>query len=94
MKHGAFNMILKANDKVCSGSGHHPHDPSLHVKSHEWRPLTFFDIKGIVHFKFILWGQTVNQAYYVEIMKWLHEAVCRKRPELGSTIEFSTITVL
>jgi hypothetical protein len=32
--------------------------------------------------EFILQGQTVNQIYYVEIVKWLHEAVHRKRPEL------------
>jgi hypothetical protein len=41
--------------------------------------ITFFDIKGIVHFVFISQGQTVNQAYYVETMKWLCEAVCRKK---------------
>jgi hypothetical protein len=46
--------------------------------------ITCFDIKGIVHFEFIPQGQTVNQAYYlyVEILKWLHEAVHRKEPEL------------
>jgi hypothetical protein len=44
--------------------------------------ITFFDTKGIVHSEFILQGQTVNQAYFVEIMKWLHEALCRKRPEI------------
>jgi hypothetical protein len=44
--------------------------------------ITFFDIKGTVHFKFISQGQTVNLAYYMEILKQLHEAVCRKRPEL------------
>jgi hypothetical protein len=31
--------------------------------------ITFFNIKGTVHFEFIPQGQAVNQAYYVEIMK-------------------------
>jgi hypothetical protein len=31
-------------------------------------------IKGIVHFQFISQGQTVNPAYYVEILKRLREA--------------------
>jgi histone-lysine N-methyltransferase SETMAR len=44
--------------------------------------LTFLDIKGIVHFQFITQVQTFNHAYYVEILKQLHEAVHRKRPEL------------
>jgi hypothetical protein len=38
--------------------------------------MTFFDNSGIVHFGFIAKGQTVNQAYYVEILNWLHEAAC------------------
>jgi hypothetical protein len=45
--------------------------------------ITFFDINGTVHCEFITQGQTVNQAYYVEILKQLHEAVHRKRPELS-----------
>jgi hypothetical protein len=44
--------------------------------------ITFFDIKGIVHFEFIPQGQRVNQAYYKEIMNRVREALLRKGPEL------------
>jgi len=44
--------------------------------------ITFFDIKCNVHFEFIPQRQTVNEAYYVEILKLLREAVRRKMPEL------------
>jgi len=43
--------------------------------------ITFFSIKVIVHSEFIIQGQTVKQAYYVEIFKWLRE-IRRKRPGL------------
>jgi hypothetical protein len=36
-----------------------------------------FDIKGTVHFKFPLQSQTVNQAYYVEILKRLRKTMPR-----------------
>jgi hypothetical protein len=44
--------------------------------------ITFFDMKGAVHFQFISQDQTVVQTYYVEILKRLREAVHRKIPEL------------
>jgi histone-lysine N-methyltransferase SETMAR len=56
--------------------------------------IAFFDINGIFHFEFILQGQTINRAYYVEILKRLHEAVHRKRTEFCSAIGFFTKPML
>jgi histone-lysine N-methyltransferase SETMAR len=47
--------------------------------------ITFFDIRGVVHFEFIPQGRTFNQAYYVVVLERLHEAVYRTRHELGLT---------
>jgi hypothetical protein len=44
--------------------------------------ITFFDIRGAVHFEFISQGQRVNQLFNVAILKQLHEVVHRKRPQL------------
>jgi histone-lysine N-methyltransferase SETMAR len=44
--------------------------------------IIFFDIKGIVHNEFVLSGQTVNSAYYCDILQLLRENVRRLLPEL------------
>jgi hypothetical protein len=44
--------------------------------------ITLFYVKCIVHFQFLPQSQRVNRAYYVDIFKWLREAVRRKMPEL------------
>ena len=40
------------------------------------------DIRGLIHYEFVPTGQTVNQVYYLEVMKRMHEKVRWKRPEL------------
>jgi len=37
--------------------------------------LTFFHIRGIVHYEFVPTGQTVIQVYYLEVLERLHEKV-------------------
>jgi hypothetical protein len=63
MKHNAFNMSLKANEKVFNGNSQHPQDPrKLACQSHN---ITFFDTKGNIHSEFIPQGQSTKQAYYL-----------------------------
>jgi len=43
--------------------------------------ICFFDQKGIFHKEFVPPGQTVNDAFYVEVLRRLQENVRRKRPD-------------
>jgi len=47
--------------------------------------ICFFDIQGIVHREFVPRGQTVNQEFYLGVLKGLRERVRRTRPELWRT---------
>jgi hypothetical protein len=38
-------------------------------------------MEGIFHHEYVPEGQTVNQHFYVEALKLLRLAVCRKRPK-------------
>ena len=44
--------------------------------------IVLFHIQGIVMAEWIPSSQTVNQQYYIEVLKKLREGVRRKRPEL------------
>jgi len=44
--------------------------------------MVFFDWHGIVQHEFAPEGQTVNAAFYVEVLKRLRDCVHRVRPEL------------
>jgi len=44
--------------------------------------ICFFDVRGIVHKEFVPPGQTVNQEFYLGVLRRLRENVRRKRPDL------------
>jgi hypothetical protein len=44
--------------------------------------ISFFDANGIVHSEFVPDGQTVNHAFYLQVLKRLCDMVRRKCPEL------------
>ena len=56
--------------------------------------LTFFDIRGIVHYEYVPTGQIINHVYYLEILTKLHEKVRRKQPELLPTTHGSCIMTM
>ena len=44
--------------------------------------IVLFDSKGIVHREFLPLGQTVNAAFYVEVLQRLRNRVAHVRPEI------------
>jgi hypothetical protein len=44
--------------------------------------IIFFDMKGIIHKRFILAGQTVNSAYYYDVRQQLRETMQTLHSEL------------
>jgi len=47
--------------------------------------IAFFDSDGIIHKEFIPAGETVNSAFYEEVLKRLLRRIHRVRPELHRT---------
>ena len=44
--------------------------------------LGFFDAEGVVHHEYLPEGTTVDQTYYIEVLKRVRDAIRRKRPEM------------
>jgi hypothetical protein len=71
MKHGAINMIPKAKGKSLRWKTTDiPTTQKARVSKSQMKTMliTFFYIKDTVQFEFIPQGQTVNEAYFVEIL--------------------------
>jgi len=84
-KVGAMGTTLRPNK--LRANGRHPlhRDRKKQDKwgqMWKWCPLFFFDVRGIMHWEFISPGQTVNQEFYLEVLRRLRENVRRKHPEL------------
>lgn len=47
--------------------------------------ICFLDIKRVVHAEFVPPGQTANQAFYLEVLKGLHNSERQKRTGLWGT---------
>ena len=43
--------------------------------------IVFFDMEGNVHYEYVPQGQTVNQQFYLQVLKCLRLAVSHKRPQ-------------
>ena len=43
--------------------------------------IAFFNYQGLVHYKFVLGGQAMNQEFYLAIFQCLQQAMWKKHPE-------------
>jgi len=91
MNHGVTGTTRRQSNNQVNGKVHHLRDQkkAKQVKSNvKTMLICFFDIKGLIHFEFVPQGQTVNQQFYLEVLKRLRDAVRRKRPELWRSGEW------
>ncbi|UYV61756.1 hypothetical protein LAZ67_1006339 [Cordylochernes scorpioides] len=49
--------------------------------------IVFFDIREIVHCEFVPQGQTVNSAFYLEVLRRLKRRIARVRTDIKNTVK-------
>jgi hypothetical protein len=59
-----------------------PKKPQMSKSNNKTMLISFFNIRGTVHFEFVPEGTNVNQIFYVEVLKRLIDATRRKCGEL------------
>lgn len=86
MSHSVMIMTLRQN-KWKTQMSPRPQKIARQVKSHIKTMLIclFFNIRGVLHAEFVPPGQTVNQAFYLEVLKRLYNSVRQKIPDLWGT---------
>ena len=85
MHRGVMGTTRRQSNNQVNGKVHHLRDQkkARQVQSNVKTMLTcFFDVKELVHVEFVPQGQTVNQRFYLEVLKRLSDVVRRIRPEL------------
>ena len=91
MSHGFMVMTWKQRSILHSGRAKHPPDPKKLAKfdpKSRCCSQVFFYASGVVHHQYLLEGFTVNQTYYIEVLKHLRDAIRRKRPELWRSCDW------
>jgi len=53
--------------------------------------IIFFDARGIIHHEFVLQGQMVNQEVYISVLRHMHEALRRHRPDLWASGQWTLL---
>ena len=96
MRLGATVMVWKQNKHRASGK--------LLILQKQRRPnrfnqmlrpcWLFFYANGIVHKEFVPPGQTVNQQFYLKVLKRLRDSVWKKWPECGAVLIGSFTTTM
>ena len=56
--------------------------------------ISFFDANGIVHKKFVPPGQTVNELFYLKVLKRLCDGVWKKDQKCGASVIGSFTTTI
>ena len=93
MKADATSWIRRPSDNQWHGVHRLPHVPKrLSAKNQRSTLLiNLFNSNGTIHKEFLLEGQTVNAAVYVEVLKWLLQRIWHVRNELYRTGKWSLL---
>jgi hypothetical protein len=72
--------VIKINMQNARCNNKDKHMSNKVLKPYTWsnNRVRELELRGIVHYEFVPTGQTVNQVYYLEVLKRLREKVRRK----------------